>query len=102
MNVMLTMTTNFPVDPSVSLKVSTSLKKAINLHIRIPSWASGNLTINVNGKPAVTGVPGTYVSLNRKWSENDKISFILPMSFTLSKYKGLDQVNGNLDRYALL
>jgi len=98
----MTMKTSFPYDPEVNLTLATTSKNAINLRIRVPSWASGNMTININGKPAATGTPGTYVSLNRKWYSNDKISFTLPISLTTVKYTGLDQVNGNLDRYALL
>jgi hypothetical protein len=98
----MTMKTTFPYDPEVTLSLVTTSKNAMNLRIRVPSWASGNMTINVNGKPVATGTPGTYVSLNRKWSDNDKISFTLPISLTTVKYTGLDQVNGNLDRYALL
>ena len=49
-----------------------------------------------------TGVPGTYVSLNRKWSDRDKITFLIPMKFSTVRYTGLDQVDGNYDRYALL
>ena len=98
----LTTTTNFPNDPDVTMTVNTTSKKAMNLRIRVPSWASGNMAISLNGKPAATGTPGTYVSINRKWSDNDKISFSLPMSLTTAKYTGLDQINGNLDRYSLL
>jgi hypothetical protein len=82
--------------------ITTSSKKEMNLRVRIPSWLSGNVAINLNGKPTATGKPGTYVSLNREWSNNDKITFTLPMSFSAVKYTGLDQVNGNMNRFALL
>jgi hypothetical protein len=101
-NFTLSTETNFPFDQNVAMTITSSSKKDMNLRIRIPSWLSGNVSININGKPAASGKPGTYVSLNRKWSNNDKITFTLPMSFSAVKYTGLEQVNGNMDRYALL
>jgi DUF1680 family protein len=101
-NFTLSTETNFPFDQHVAMLITTSSKKEMNLRVRIPSWVSGNIVININGKPTATGTPGTYVSLNRKWFNKDKITFTLPMSFSTIKYTGLDQVNGNMDRYALL
>lgn len=68
----------------------------------MPSWATANMGIYVNGKVVATGAPGSYVSLDRKWIDDDKISFVLPVALTTVKYTGLDQVNCNMDRYALL
>jgi hypothetical protein len=44
--------------------------------------------------------PGNYVALDRQWSEGDTISFVLPMSFKLRKYTGVDQIEGK-GRFAL-
>ena len=98
----LTTKTSFPKDDDVTMIINTSSKKAVNLNIRVPSWATGNMAISINGKAVAAGIPGTYVSINRKWSDNDKITFSLPITLTTVKYTGLDQVNGNMDRYALL
>jgi uncharacterized protein len=98
----LTASTSFPNDPDVTLTLATAWKKLMNLRIRIPSWAANDMAIRVNGKFVAIGIPGSYVSINRKWSNNDNISFTLPMTFTTIKYSGLDQVNGNMDRYALI
>jgi DUF1680 family protein len=94
--------TNFPYDPNVVMTITNAPGKVMNIRIRVPAWATGNMEIKVNGKLVATGTPGTYASVIRKWSNNDKISFMLPMALTTVKYTGLDQVNGNLDRYALL
>lgn len=101
-NIALKTATKFPYDPNVVMTIGGAAKKEVNIRIRIPSWGTGNMEIKINGKLFATGIPGTYVSVNRKWSVNDKISFTLPMSLTTVKYTGLDQVNGNLDRNALL
>ena len=101
-NLTLKMITEFPNDPDVMITVVGTHKKKVNIRIRVPSWATGNMGINVNGKVVATGAPGSYVSLDRKWIDDDKISFVLPVELTTVKYTGLDQVNGNMDRYALL
>jgi DUF1680 family protein len=58
------------------------------------------VTINVNGKKAVSGKPGTYVTLQRVWNSNDEISFTLPVKFTLTRYSGEEKEAG-YERYAL-
>lgn len=90
-NVTLANQTNFPYSPGVTLTVTTPAPKQMKIRIRVPSWANGNMTIKVNGENAATGTPGSYVSLDRTWSNNDMISFDIPMGFRLTKYTGLDQ-----------
>ena len=100
--VTLKMATGFPYDPNVSITIADSPGNTFYIHIRVPSWASGDMKINVNGKTVAIGRPGTYTPVNRKWKNNDIISFELPMAMATIKYTGLDQIDGNLDRYALL
>jgi DUF1680 family protein len=82
------MFTEFPNRTDVKLKLSVGKKTASNIRIRIPSWAVKPVDISVNGKTVVTGKPGTYVSLQREWSNRDEISFSLPMGFRISCYEG--------------
>jgi DUF1680 family protein len=101
-DVTLTTTTNFPFDPAVSMKISTPNPKLMNIRIRVPSWAKGEMKVVVAGSDHASGTPGSYISLKRIWSEGDTISFKLPIGFTVVKYTGLDQIEGNYDRYALM
>jgi DUF1680 family protein len=55
----------------------------------------------INGKPAVSGEPGSYVSLDRQWAEGDTVSFELPMTPRTVHYTGYDQDDEH-ERYALL
>jgi uncharacterized protein len=96
----VTMETDFPYNPGVKLTVGTEKPVVSNIRIRVPSWASKDMTIMINGKKSATGKPGTYVTLSRKWNNGDKISFVLPIEFRLSKYTGVDQFPDR-DRYAL-
>ncbi|NLF00818.1 MAG: hypothetical protein GX601_07555 [Anaerolineales bacterium] len=100
--VKLTTTTDFPFSTGVSMEVSTATARRMNLRVRVPSWATGPMVIKVNDADFASGTPGSYVSLDRVWSEGDTIRFTLPIGFTTVKYTGLDQVEGNHDRYALL
>jgi DUF1680 family protein len=58
------------------------------------------MSVDVNGILYPGGSPGTYVSLNRRWQNGDIISFNLPMSLSLRKYVGQDQVAGR-EKYVL-
>ncbi len=101
-DVTLNTITDFPFDPDVSMEISTATAKPMNIRIRVPFWATGDMTVKVNGSDFASGTPGSYLSLDRTWSDNDTISFTLPIGFTTVKYTGLDQIDGNYDRYALM
>lgn len=101
-SITLDIKTDFPYNPEVSIKIATTQTKAFSIRIRVPSWAAKDMTIKVNGSDFVLGKMGCYTLLNRTWNNGDIISFTLPVSFRMIKYTGLEQVEGNLDRYALM
>jgi DUF1680 family protein len=82
------MITHFSNHADVKLKLSLEKKATSNVRIRIPAWATKPVDIAVNGTKVTTGAPGSYVSLQREWSDNDVISFDLPIGFKVSKYEG--------------
>jgi DUF1680 family protein len=95
------METTFPFSPDVTLQIAASHPVKAMIHLRVPSWASGDMPIYVNGKKVATGKPGTYQTLERKWSAGDKISFRLPITFKLTPYTGQDEIGRDHDHYAL-
>ena len=101
-SVSLTMTTAFPSTPGVSIEVTTPGEESFVIRVRIPSWATERIVVKVNGAECVTGAPGTYVALRRQWSNHDVIHFTLPIGITTVLYEGLDQVDGNDDRFAVM
>ena len=101
-DVTLSTTTGFPLDPKVSMTISTAVPKAMNIRIRVPSWSTGPMPVLVNGSEFASGTPGAYLPLEREWEDGDTISFTLPMGFRAVRYTGLDQLEGNPDRYALM
>jgi DUF1680 family protein len=96
----LRMLTQFPFAKSVKLAVTTAKPTVSNIRVRVPSWATANMPVYVNGKAAATGIPGSYVSLSRAWKSGDVISFMLPMEFRYTRYTGVQAIAGH-ERYAL-
>lgn len=97
----LTMETGFPYDGGVALTVAAQADASAKLRIRVPSWAKEKVAISINGDVAALGDPGSYVTLDRRWSDGDEIRFTLPMGLRFERYNGLDQINGHA-RYALM
>ena len=99
-DVALKQETRFPSAPEVNLKISAPSPVKMKLHVRIPSWNEGKVTISINGEKAATGMPGTYAELARTWNEDDQISFTLSPELKITKYEGIDTIP-KLDRYAV-
>ncbi|HVU46376.1 MAG TPA: beta-L-arabinofuranosidase domain-containing protein [Terracidiphilus sp.] len=96
----VSMSGNFPYKPDITLTITASHPAQAKIRVRIPSWAASQVELRVNEQTAATGRPGTYVTLDRTWSTGDTIRFTLPMKFKLTRYEGLDQIEGH-HRYAL-
>jgi DUF1680 family protein len=96
----LRMTTRFPFDPAVALRISVPRPTAIKLRVRAPAWTAAEMPILVNGKQAAVGAPGSYQSLDRTWADGDTVAFVLPMDFRATRYTGFDKIAGH-QRYAL-
>ncbi|MFI1359334.1 beta-L-arabinofuranosidase domain-containing protein [Streptomyces sp. NPDC020898] len=52
---------------------------SLDLKLRVPSWATGGVTVTVNGVPQPTGaVPGSYLTLSRNWQRGDRVAVSAP------------------------
>ena len=96
----LTAKTSFPDSPEVELVFTLAQPRRSTIRVRTPSWAAAEMPVHVNGELAATGKPGSYVALHRTWRSGDTIAFSLPMGFRLTRYTGLDKIEGH-ERYAL-
>jgi DUF1680 family protein len=96
----LKLKTRFPYDTHVSAAVKVSAPTQANLRIRVPSWAAKEMAVSVNGKVAGSGKPGSYLAVDRKWSDGDVIEFVLPAEIRVKRYNGDDQVAGK-KRYSV-
>ena len=94
------MATRFPFDREVRLQFSASHATQAKIRVRVPSWSTREMAVLVNGKSAGVGKPGSYVKLDRAWSEGDVAAFTLPAALVALRYTGVDQIP-NHDRYSV-
>lgn len=78
--------TNFPEEQGTTLSIRADHAVHMPLHIRIPYWATEDVAIKVNGKRhRITATPTSYITLNRRWKDGDKVEVSLPMHLHTSQ-----------------
>jgi len=79
--VTVSQTTAFPTEQGTTITVTGSGE--FSLRVRRPAWARTGYVVRVNGTPVDTAdvQPGTYVSIDRAWSDGDQVTIDMP--FTL-------------------
>ncbi len=87
----LKMETQFPYDSKVRIIVGNDHPIQNKVRIRVPVWASGNMSLAVNGSEVGIGKPGSYFEIDRKWNNGDLITFTIPIDFRITKYTGLEK-----------
>ncbi len=95
-----TLTGDFPNRPDVAMAVTAARPVHARIRIRVPLWAAHAMEISVNNQAAGSGEPGSYLTLDRTWATNDTVRFSLPMELRLTRYTGLDKIEGH-ERFAL-
>jgi DUF1680 family protein len=79
----LTQETQYPYDSVVRFLVKTSRARDFALNLRIPAWTRG-ASISVNGHRLRTEItPGTFASIQRQWTEGDRVELDLPATARL-------------------
>jgi DUF1680 family protein len=77
----LEQTTDFPLSDTARFTVHTAHPAQFTLNIRVPGWTAAPVKLTVNGRQAkLSGTPGTFLAVNRKWREGDFVSATFPMS----------------------
>ena len=77
----LRLTTKFPQDERITLKIDAAPSSRTALKIRVPYWATKSVTVNVNGtQQAVTAAPSTYLTLDRDWKTGDVVTVEIPLT----------------------
>ena len=80
----LTQQSTYPLDEQIRFNVTASQPTRFALHLRIPAWAGNGASITINGKPADTPAkPGTFATIDRTWSSNDRVELTLPLNLRL-------------------
>lgn len=76
----LRMTTTYPEQGKVLIKLEEASKQPLTINLRYPGWSEAGATVRVNGsKQKLNSAPGSFISLNRRWKKGDVIELNLPM-----------------------
>jgi DUF1680 family protein len=76
--------TNFPREDSITLTLNTKKDLEMALRIRVPYWARKGLMVSINGRrKRMRRKPGSYLTLERKWKNGDRVIVEIPMSLHL-------------------
>jgi DUF1680 family protein len=94
--VTLTQETDYPVGPSVTLRVEPRRPAAFPLRLRIPRW-SESTRVRLNGEDVSGVVPGSYLALRREWRPGDRID--LSFDFALRAWAGEREAAGRAALY---
>jgi DUF1680 family protein len=86
------MVTRFPFDSEVRLQFSAARPTQAKIRVRVPSWATQEMAVYVNGKPTATGKPASYMVLDGAWAEGDVATFTLPAALGVEQYTGVNQI----------
>ena len=80
----LTQNTKYPFDNKIQIEVSGSQSKEYTLYVRIPSWATPDPMLSVNGaRVSDAAQPGTFAAIRRTWKDGDRVELELPMPLRL-------------------
>jgi hypothetical protein len=84
-NVALTQTTNYPYSGETTLTISSDRTRSFPIALRIPAWAGPATRVQVNGRPMpnTTPRPGSWLTLDREWRNNDRIELTFDMPLRL-------------------
>ena len=77
--------TNFPEESNTKFIVHCKQPTLFGLKLFIPSWTDKSTKVLLNGKTIKTNLkPNSFVSIDRKWNNNDKIELLFNFSFRVS------------------
>jgi DUF1680 family protein len=89
-NLSVTQATAYPKEDRTVLTING--KGKFDLNVRVPHWATKGFFVKINGKDMkVSAVPGSYLTLSRKWKKGDTVELRMPFSFYLEPV--MDQQN---------
>jgi DUF1680 family protein len=85
--------TEFPENDTSILRFKADKPITLAVKIRRPAWATGAMTVAINGQAQpIDSKPGSYVTLQREWANNDKVEIRLPMSLYTEPLPGTSNI----------
>ncbi len=89
-NLTVTQTTAYPKEDRTVLTING--KGRFDLKVRVPHWATKGFFVKINGREQkVNVVPGSYLTLSRRWKKGDTVELRMPFKFYLEPV--MDQQN---------
>jgi len=89
-NITIIQSTDFPNDDRSFLTIKG--KGRFDLNVRVPHWATKGFFVKINGKELkINAVPGSYLTISRRWKNGDTVELLMPFSFYLEPV--MDQQN---------
>jgi hypothetical protein len=80
----VTQQTRFPEEQGTTLEFTCENPVQLTLQVRYPYWAENGIEINVSGKSiSVKQKPGSFIQVNRKWKNGDKLEVKFPFPLRL-------------------
>ncbi|MFZ0663720.1 MAG: glycoside hydrolase family 127 protein [Acidobacteriaceae bacterium] len=77
----LSLTTKFPYDEQITLKIESAPSTQTALKLRVPYWATAGFNVAINGEQQnVTATPSTYAVLNHDWKAGDVVTIDVPLT----------------------
>jgi len=80
--VIITEETRYPFEEGIEFTVKTDKSVRFPLYLRIPGWCK-NPKLLINNKTSKVSGKGSYIEINRKWADGDKVELNLPMEISL-------------------
>jgi uncharacterized protein len=90
-NFIIRQETAFPESNTSRLVLEQADKDNLDIHIRVPYWVTGNVTVLVNGKNIETSTHNGYLTITNEWNAGDVIDLSLPMDLHI--YRAKDDSN---------
>jgi hypothetical protein len=80
----VTQKTQYPEEQGTVVEITAENPVELTIYIRYPGWATKGIEIDVNGKKKrVSGMPGSFIPLTRKWKSGDRIEVHIPFELRL-------------------
>jgi len=85
----LVLDTHYPYEGEARLTLAALRRPGrFPIALRVPGWAAGKATLQVNGKPAVAQLSGGYAIVERTWRAGDTVSIALPLALRIEATPG--------------
>lgn len=76
--------TNYPASGKMDFFIDEASGRNLSVYLRFPKWANSGAQLKINGKrEVIKQLPGSYITLSRKWQKGDRIEVCFNMSLRL-------------------